>query len=967
MNISKPYQELLDNNQRLLAENEQLRKEVEHLKKLLAEKDSFEKQEKTKGEASDSEPAEYSYTCVEKGMALSLSEKVASFQSIFKGREDVFARRWYRRSDGKSGYQPVCLNEWKPRLCNKKQNKCTTCPNRQFKALTYDDLYRHLEGKSEDGCDVIGLYPVLTDNTCHFLCADFDDKQCTHGYQNDVLAFITVCKEWNIPCSVERSRSGNGAHVWIFFEEPLPAAKARRLGNTVLTEAMDKDGRMSLKSYDRIFPNQDRLPEGGFGNLIALPLQGRARKNGNSIFVNEAFIPFEDQWAYLVRIKKIPEQSVDELLALHGLPSELGDLSTTSESKPWEVPLPQKITAEDFPESMELIRANALYIPLAGLSGKALNHIKRIASFKNPEFYARQGMRLSTYNIPRVISCANILEEYITLPRGCEDALLDLLTDKQVAYRIEDRTNHGTGISVRFKGELREEQAAAVGSLIKHDNGVLNGTTAFGKTVTTIGLIAKRKRNTLILVHTKTLLDQWKTRLEEFLDMEYTEEELPRKRGGKKVFSPFGTLDSHGNTLHGRVDIALIQSCFDKEDVKPFVRDYGMVIVDECHHVSAVNFERILKQTNARYVYGLTATPIRKDGHQPIIFMQCGPIRYSANAKMQMGSQSFRRLFIPRFTFYRELTDEKQTYMQLTQKMTEDHLRNRLIAEDVRQALAEGRTPIVLTHLTSHVQVLSAMIADYCKNVITLVGSESAKGKRLKMECLQGIPPEEPLVIVATGKYVGEGFDYPRLDSLFLALPVSWKGIVAQYAGRLHREYPGKKEVRIYDYIDIRVPMCDVMYRRRLKGYASVGYKVQEKISNNLLDCSQDIIFNGKNVQESFLSNLSGASKSVVISTTKLWFAKHAPILEILAELVARGVKVIVFVRRTSEANDRLSNKGIRVNVKEKLSLHAAVIDKAVSWYGSVNYLGYNTEEDNAIRVADASLAEEMIRILYED
>ena len=464
---------------------------------------------------------------------------------------------------------------------------------------------------------------------------------CEHGYKKDVLAYVRVCKDWDIPCSIERSRSGNGAHVWIFFEQPLTASKARRLGNTILTEAMERNGWMTFKSYDRFFPNQDRLPEGGFGNLVALPLQGKARKEGNSVFVDENFIFYEDQWDYLLQIKRISETTVDAILTKHGTTSELGDLSTTSESKPWETPVPQKITPNDFPANLVLIRSNMLYIPLSGLSARVVNHLKRIASFKNPEFYARQGMRLSTYNIPHIISCADMKEDYIALPRGCEDAVVTLLKDNQAAYRIEDKTNHGENVTVRFKGELREEQKAAIADLMAHDNGVLNATTAFGKTVTAIGLIAERKINTLILVHTKALLDQWKSRLAEFMEIDFTEEDLPKKRGRKKAFSPFGTLDSKGNSLHGRIDIALMQSCLEDNGVKPFVRNYGMLIVDECHHVSAVNFERILKYTNARYVYGLTATSIRKDGHQPIIFMQCGAIRYSADAKAQMTSQTF--------------------------------------------------------------------------------------------------------------------------------------------------------------------------------------------------------------------------------------------------------------------------------------------------------------------------------------
>ena len=940
------YQELLAAYNRLLMENELLHKEVDRLQSLLNSKGTPSTRPTMK-------------------QHLSLQQKMDVFRNLFKGREDVFARRWYSRTSGKSGYQPVCRNEWDRQLCDKKKYKCTECPNRSFKPLEYEDIYRHLEGKSPEGQDVIGAYAILADNTCNFLCADFDDKSCEHGYKKDVLAYVGVCKDWNVPCSIERSRSGNGAHVWMFFEQPLPASKARRLGNTILTEATERYGRMDFKSYDRFFPNQDRLPDGGFGNLVALPLQGKARKEGNSVFVDENFVAYENQWNYLLEIKRISEVAVDAILAKHATASELGELTTTSESKPWETPVPQKIAHNDFPANPVLIRSNMLYIPLQGFSAKAVNHLKRIASFKNPEFYARQGMRLSTYNIPRIISCANMEEDYIALPRGCEDAVIALLESNQVAYRIEDKNNHGENITVKFKGELREEQKAAIASLTAHDNGILNATTAFGKTVTAIGLIAERKVNTLILVHTKALLDQWKSRLEEFLQIDFTEDALPKKRGRKKAFSPFGTLDSKGNSLHGKIDIALMQSCLEDSDVKPFVRNYGMLIVDECHHVSAVNFERILKYANARYVYGLTATSIRKDGHQPIIFMQCGPIRYSADAKTQMASQTFARLLIPRFTSYRELTDEKSTYARMVQKMSEDENRNSLIIDDVCEILKEGRSPIILTNLTVHVETLANALAPHCKHVITLVGSESAKEKRQKMEYLQNLPSSEPLVIVATGKYVGEGFDYPRLDTLFLALPVSWKGIIAQYAGRLHREYPGKKEVRVYDYIDIRIPMCDLMYKRRLRGYASVGYQIKSNAPMDLFNENLSVIFNGHTYQSEFFKDLLQAKHSVVISATKLWFSKYSPVLDILKNLLVQGVEVVTFVKSYSEKEERLKETGLSIRVNDSLAIDVAIIDKTLIWYGSINYLGYNTDENDAIRIYNSILAENIIEMLY--
>ena len=903
---------------------------------------------------------------------LGKEERIELFRSLFRGREDVFARRWYSKVTNKSGYQPVCVNEWRRGLCDKKAIKCAECPNRNFLSLGYDDVCRHLIGNDENGCDVVGIYAIMSDNNCAFLCTDFDDKSCKHRYKDDVLAFVGVCRDWNIPYSIERSRSGDGAHVWIFFDDVIPAYKARRLGNAILTEAMSRDGRMAFDSYDRFFPNQDRMPEGGFGNLVALPLQGKARKDLNSVFVDDEFFAYRDQWAYLAQVQKIEEQKVDVILQQH-IHEDLGVLSTSSESKPWVTPVPQNINSADFTKAITITVADKIYIPLNSVSAKVLNHIKRIAAFRNQEFYKKQAMRMSTYGIPRIISCFDITDDYLAMPRGCKEAIMKLLDSNGAKYTIVDETNHGKAVAVTFLGTEREEQLDAIESLLPFDNGVLHATTAFGKTVTAASLIARRKVNTLILVHSKALLTQWHERLSEFLDIDYKEPEPVKKRGRRKAFSPIGCLDSTTNTVHGVIDIALMQSCFEDGEVKSFVQDYGMVIVDECHHASSITFEKVLKSVKAQYVHGLTATPIRKDGQQPIIFMQCGPIRFSADSKSQIQKQSFRRYLIPRFTSYRSITDDKQSFPALQKSLAADEVRNSLIVDDIRKAVESGRTPIVLTGIKQHVDLLAEKLKPYAKNVIQLTGAGTAKEKRETLQRLQEIPADDLLVIVATGQYVGEGFDYPRLDTLFLALPISWKGRLEQYAGRLHRENDGKKDVRIYDYIDIHEPVCDNMYHNRLRAYAAIGYQAIQigqptlfgKIGDLPAYSEDSQIFNGMTFFKSLIKDIATAKRSVVISSPRLYRVMNNKLVSLLKEQSANGVEVAIVTAMHDEQCDFLQSSGLHVTTKPNLKLCTIIIDKSLVWYGSVNALGFYSDKDNIIKLKDDRIAAEMLNVLF--
>ncbi|MGB9438619.1 MAG: DEAD/DEAH box helicase family protein, partial [Desulfobacterales bacterium] len=582
--------------------------------------------------------------------------KISLFMSLIKGRDDVYAKRWENKNKGKFGYSPVCLNQWQAGVCNKPKISCSKCKNKDYAALDEDVIENHLRGSI-----VVGVYPMLKDETCHFLAVDFDEAD----WQSDISMFRDVCIDLNIPVTIERSRSGKGGHVWFFFENPVSASLARKFGTILLTSSMSRRHEIQFKSYDRLFPSQDTMPKGGLGNLIALPLQKAARKNFNSEFVDEHFQSYEDQWAFLCTIQRIPQNRLEDLISELGDGHELGVLKQDEEEnaeKPWEKPWEAskakiELQKDDFPKQIEIVEANMLFIPKLGISQRALNRLKRLASFKNPMFYKRQAMRLSTYGHDRVVSCADETQQYLALPRGCEPELSLELEDLGIDIRYIDKTYSGKKIDVEFNGTLRDEQSLALEHLLYHDNGILSGTTAFGKTIVAIKLIAEKKLNTLILVDKISLLSQWKDKLSEFLIIN---EKLPeehiatgKKRGRKKKRSVIGQVGGGKNTLSGIVDIAVMQSISRKGEVKEYVNNYGMVIADECHHASAFTYEQILKTAHAKYIYGLTATPTRKDGHHPILFMHCGPIRYRDDPKKQAENRPFDHYIVPRFTSLR--------------------------------------------------------------------------------------------------------------------------------------------------------------------------------------------------------------------------------------------------------------------------------------------------------------------------
>ena len=785
---------------RLRSENRRLRKENQALRRELG---PIARQE-TPAEADTGQVTGVTnYSSVE--------QKIRLFRSLFRGREDVYPIRWENQK-GRAGYAPACGNEWHKTLCGKPKVKCGACPNSRFLPVTDQVIHDHLIGKT-----TVGVYPILEDGSCWFLAIDFDKT----SWCNDVHAFVDSCAHFQVPAYVERSRSGNGAHVWIFFSQPVQASLARKLGSLILTHATDRRPGIGLESYDRLFPSQDTLPKGGFGNLIALPLQKQPRELGNSEFPTEAFETVNDQWAFLDRVRRVSRNQIERLVQQYDVGDSLLGVRRVSVQEDemedsWTRPEfqhePESHVAADMPKSVRLVLSNGLRIPKQDMPPSLQNMLIRLAAFQNPEFYRAQAMRMSTYGKPRIISCANNLDHEIVLPRGCLEAAVSALKGQGITVVVDDQRFEGDPIETKFLGTLRPEQDSAANDLLDNDMGLLCAPTAFGKTVVAAAIIGERRRTTLIFVHRRQLMEQWRERLATFLDRPV--ESIGQIGGGKRKQT-------------GEIDIAVMQSINRRGKVDPLVGEYGQIIVDEAHHVSAFSFESVLKKVCAKYILGLTATPVRKDGHHPIILMQCGPIRHRVTPQKQRQLSDVKYRLIPRYTEFC-VSDEKDEIgiQALYGKLAQDDQRNEQIFDDILQALDTGRTPLVLTERVGHAELLANRLERFARNVIILRGGRSRKKAAEALDELAAVPSDQERLIIATGRYIGEGFDDARLDTLFLTMPISWKGTLQQYVGRLHRQYRGKQEVRVYDYVDKNLPVLRKMYERRQRGYRTLGYDV---------------------------------------------------------------------------------------------------------------------------------------------
>lgn len=916
-----------------------------------------------------------------------VTDKIASdfFMMFCRGRKDVYDLRYTNPKTGKNGYYSQCFNRW-DRGCHiqKKDGvRCKDCELRAYKPVTLPLIKAHMNGTDPNGNDVVAIYPMLENNLCQLLVFDFDNHakgaeqedyaNIDDGWKEEINALRRICKNLDVDAVVERSRSGRGAHLWIFFKEMVPARLARRFGFALLEKGAESVNLKSFKYYDRMIPTQDALPEGGLGNVIVLPLQGMALKSGNSAFIDENWNAYEDQLNVLAGTRRLTRQGIEDYLSLWystGFTSE--DNGTDA---PWDKN--SEIEAGSVKGVVRIVLADRIYIDSTGMSNKTKRQLRRMATFSNKQYFQNQAMDMPNYDESRFIYLGSDEGKYIVLPRGLREEILKKFDNAGISYKIEDKRTKGQELNISFRGELRESQIPAVETMLENETGILHAATAFGKTVVCCDMIARRGISTLILVDRADLMNQWIKRLEEFLDIDEELPEYQTKTGRtRKRKSLIGNLQGAHDTLTGIVDVAMIRSLKKKDGFHPKLKEYAQVYFDECHHAASDSAIEVLQEINAKYVYGVTATPKRGDGKEKINEFLLGPIRYRFTAKDRAEEQNINHLVYPRFT-----RTVKPHHLSKTpygndayELIRNNDVRDEQIIRDVADCVQAGRTPVVLTKYVDHAKKLSERLKTYADRLILLTGANGTKARRAQVEELNKVDNSDSLILVGTGSLLGEGFDFPRLDTLFMATPVSGENVVEQYVGRLNRDYDGKENVIVYDYVDSHIPKFDKMYSARMKAYKKIGYELCVNMDGEKQKANA--IYDIENYAETYWKDLEEANSAVVVSSPRLNNQKVDRIIKILGKRRELGVKVTIVTWHPDaykygkddvrmELMERLRKAGFEIRLVEESCEHYAVIDNEIVWYGSVNLLSKEDAEDNLMRVCSKDIAAELLEMTF--
>lgn len=868
---------------------------------------------------------QYGYQYIDEELTLDSEQRLKIFMDYFKGRADVYPYKYYNKKKDKYIFSAFkCINYYKSDFCLVKQGKkCSgECVLYKPKPLTKDIVLSHL---SRDHC-TIGIYPILEDNTCYFLAIDFDDDL----WFDNMLSVYRVARKNGLACIMERSQSGFGGHLWFFFETAIKAKKARLLGDYLLKEAMNTNKNLSFSSFDRMFPNQDYLSGEGFGNFIALPLHRDATKQGNSYFINEFGEIIKKQYHFLLSTSKIQEYQIDQLIKYE-------DKNLDNFLNHEEISLLDQIT-----QPLIIKEDSMIHITKKGLNAHTLRTLRKIASNKNPEFGIKLKLHFSVYNVPRILS-EYIEDDFtISLPRGLKSRLLQYTSPELITY--ESSTVEGKEIEVSFKGILRPNQQEAITELLKQDVAMMIALPGFGKTVTALSMLTQLKTSTLIIVHTRNLLDQWKDRIDQFID--YPQSKLKRNHyigeyhGGKKK-------------LKYNIDVALIQSLSNLNDFS-ILDNYGLILIDESHHASSDSYRTVLRHIKAKHIYSFSASYKRKDQMEKVTEMYLGNIAYKSNKEEILENRTYEQILIPRITTFTTI-DTNKSFTEICNDLYTNQKRNYLIIQDIIQEIKKNKNIIVLTDRKEHISILNNQLKYQNYPIFNMDGSTPSKERQHIIEQLHA---NDKYILIATSQLLGEGFDLPSLNTMFITMPISFEGRLIQYVGRLHRDYQNKEVVQVYDYVDVNIKMLENMFKKRLKTYKSEGYKALE--NDQAVNINQ-VIFNKSNYDYALQNQMYNATKNIVIFANECKINRIQKLQNFLINLIAKGIKVYICINKEYDqvTNDYL--KGISTKVLTTTSiLNAVLIDETELWIGSSSYLGVQNNDLYYLKTNDLNLIDEI-------
>ncbi len=879
-------------------------------------------------------------------LKLSMDDRIRIFRDYFRTRDDLYAERFYSNKAMKYGWNPACENSF-ANGCMKGKGKfsCMECPIRKFSRLTDEVILAHFTGTDSKNRQNlgIGLYPMLKDSTVYWLAMDFDED----SWFENMLSVYQAALTHSVCPVMERSASGNGGHLWFFFSQNIPAAQARRFACLLLQEAMTRNPHLSFSSFDRLFPNQDFMPKGGAGNLIAAPFRYDAYRHENSAFINTRGQILKQPFEFLLSRPKITPEEITSICSSYDTEDYFFDNDQLRMSLHTE----QKYSSE-----IRAVLRNRLIIRKTGLNALTVNLLKRVSSMYNPKYIEMQKYHRPIYvngNVTRVLSYFEEDDKNLYLPRGVLTQLRSLLVETKII--TEDKRTEGRPIDISFRGTLREDQKDAVQKLLKYEDGILQAYPGFGKTVAGLFIMAERKVSTLIVVNSKELLEQWKMRIDEWLDY---------PKAVKKRDSFVRTYSAARKNLGGNIDIAIAKSLANAENLDEIMSQYGLVLIDECHHIACDTFLTIMRQASAKYIYGLSATPKREDGLDKAIFMHCGPIRKRVASTHK---HSFTQYLIPRYTNFRWLADDIQ-YQELCSELTKDTARNYLIFKDIMAEYRSDGKIIVLSERIEHLNILFDMLSAACDDVYMLSGQTKIKERKATLQYIRELKPEDSYILLATSKLLGEGFDLPSLETLFLVLPIKAETRIIQYTGRIERDTGNKDTVKVYDYVDEQVPMANRMYYRRLKQYQASGYLIQENHRETVME---RFLYDIGAFEEPLLNDLRSARSEITIFSPAPIISCIRKYHSSLQELFHSGISIHYILSssckdKTQEIRYLRGTGGNIIFTDHKK--HFIIIDRKIIWSGNMDLLSPLPKSDGYLTRSDNSeLAAEIINSIHTD